>query len=909
MAGELEREEWGRHLRADYRHDGLYPDVPYNILGDRAKDPEGREFSEATYRAYAFERLQSADPQFKARLKTRREFHVPKETDAFDGTAPTLADAGGNQSIGVVTDAGKYITGFLGAINVVTFGLCLDPACSAINVPDRPVFYEPAAPAARRVYIDLQQFGFDPAVIRGIWIAEVVGGGKHVKSVWMMGDGKMIDPMTERKIGDWRDDPSNPALITPALVGQLGVKTINEIAKDPDTGKMIGYYASVDGATNATGVFADRYMIGKTMGDTMIVASAMKQFKKYDAAGRQVGPAYDNPFYGIRPGAVWNNFPSKTGVVPREYYYGETKPQFIAVKTGDQLNAVRAVLKGVPAIFERQATKTTAKFYEYYPGIPDPEQARAAIIAGYDTLKYDVAIRYNNLIAAVQGLLNERGQFPNERALFLSDEPPGSRSVARPGRAIFSQEHHSAKATALVGQIVGLLARLRDIVADHFTRRKTAVTSAFARGGTAVLDQQIQQYNVDTQNMLGLCPQVAQLVRDVDFPKSPIKRVVPVTRVGTEDFRLASGVVIPNIDIHLFSAFDGIANSKEEDLFEDLILNTLYYTRFVANVPGSPLQTEEQAAVGLKSYYKVIKQWVFNVVGRIRDVLPFRRTGGMRGGARRLRFVDGGYFGVKEDTMPTTVLLFEMMGLTYSELFDEPLHPEDFLTMLAEVLELKNSPRIADSKMLEVVRAEINAANGTIVQYEGSATKPTHQSTAATLIYNAAVMKISSDIAKAFGGEDDLFFEMIAGEFFNYAYDQVHPPEAAEEAPAPVPAPVAAPVSAPGAAKAKPVPPRPSRSRKAGEEPPAPAPGGEAPSGPAPRVATRSRKAGEEPPAAAPAKWEAAPPAPAPGGEGPAAAGAPVRRSARIQSIRDGGRRRTFRQKHPKENKDAETAS
>jgi hypothetical protein len=297
MAGDLELEDWGRHLRADYRHDTLESKNsllthPYNIGGRKAVHPETRnEFDEDGFMKYALSRPYIGDnAEFKARLAGRVEFRLPTKTAVFDGTAPELFD-GGNVVVGLVMDAGKYLTDYLGSQNAISFGMCIDPAKSSIHPRDRPVFYEPAN---KNVYIQLAQFGFDPDVIQGIWIVNVMGGSL-VQSVWMMGPkwgSQRIDPVKRKNLG--QIPAGIPAHEPEALRGidlvQLGLKPIN--VETPD---KAGYYTSINNASDAGGAGADFYKMGKTLGDTMIVASAMQTYKLY-LPDRVV--EYKNPYYG-----------------------------------------------------------------------------------------------------------------------------------------------------------------------------------------------------------------------------------------------------------------------------------------------------------------------------------------------------------------------------------------------------------------------------------------------------------------------------------------------------------------------------------------------------------------------------------------------------------------------------------
>lgn len=719
--GDLELDDWGRHLRADYRHDTLESrnnllNIPYNRGRRDAVHPDtGNEFDEDGFMEYAMNRPYIAgNAEFKARIAGRVEFKLPMKNAVFDGTAPQVFD-GGNIVVGLVMDAGKYLTDYLGSQNAISFGMCIDPAKSSIGPKDRPVFFEPTN---KKVYIQLAQFGFDPAVIQGIWIVNVMGGSL-VQSVWMMGPdhgNQRIDPVKRRKLNPI--PPGVPPHEEAALGGidtaQLGLKRINF-----ETPETAGYYTSINNASDAGGVGADFYKMGKTLGDTMIVASAMPKYKLYLPGGVV---EKDNPYYGINQPTgigmetgVWKNhfntnnpYPYTTGPTPNP-------PKTLLVKTGDQLNAIRAIFKGVPVILERQAKGTRPKFFEFYPGVPAPAQIIKAIDAGYDRLVKECEQRYDALINNLKAARLADDSINYEYTKFVVD---GTRLRFPSDRRNPDDLAKLRAAWAFLNETVAELEKLKTICAGYLTGVKTAFTTvletlrqgATARGATledsvtmSDLKDIKEVYSTHMRHMLQISPQSTVVIED-----RVVKPVIVVSRVGPAGLDIGGGAMIQDTEIHFLAALSAIAEGSPAK--QGVVLERLFNRiPAAAVVPVTP----EESATSVAYLARKLLDWIKDVIGFFPAIV---------GGARPKGIVE------MEESAPPTVTpgpLYENPGIPQYDFpttfaFLEYLAEHGVgdnqltrLTMIRNLLRMKDSPRIIDQVVLRAIDREfINLHDG-----------------------------------------------------------------------------------------------------------------------------------------------------------------------------------------------------
>lgn len=367
----IETSVWAHHLRQDILHDNLV-DVSY---ADATPSPAGAEGGEGGTYKFLVD-LAQADPNFSARRSKLFSFSINKGTESFQNwKSPRLYEAG-NDRIGIVQDAGKFITGLLGAQNVVTFGHVLDPAGTPIDPKSKPILFLP--PLGTHVDIQLQQFGFNPAIIPKISIGNFTAG--TVTCTWDY-NGRTLDAVAKREV----------VAGTPLLPKQIN---------NPRT-ENAGFFVSRADATgegNLAGIADLRpYKIGKTLGDTLLVASAMQTF----------GGGVVNPFCGIGPVAqagAWQGFGAGAPAVA-------PVPTILALKTGDRLNHLRAILKDVPSILEKPATAGRGRLFEFFPGNVDEALLLETLRASVTALPAEVDRRYTQLInqfraAAPAGVLN-----------------------------------------------------------------------------------------------------------------------------------------------------------------------------------------------------------------------------------------------------------------------------------------------------------------------------------------------------------------------------------------------------------------------------------------------------------------------------------------------------------------------
>jgi hypothetical protein len=779
--GDLSVDDWGRHLRADYRHDGLNPVKLYNVGGGGGR---GAEFAEHEFLDYAVALPYiTTNATFKARYAGKIEFMLPEKTATFDGTTPRFFDAG-NGMIGLVMDAGKNITEYIGAQNAISFGMCIDPAGSSIHKNDKPVFYEPPR-GNRKVYIELKQFGFEPSVIQGVWIADVLGGSL-VKSVWVMGDGELVDPVRRKKIGKLAAGQvaHDPAILTDAIIADLGSKPINVVNIE-----FAGYYTSIDKAKGADGKDPDRYKMGKTLGDTMIIASAMAQFKRFRPGTNIVEEVYDNPYYGLGPEArgEWLNHFNRNN----DYPYDIPRPQTLLVKTGDLLNSVRAIFKGVPVIMERQAAKGKPKFFDYTPGLPSVNQLLDAIEPGYDRLIAECTRRYTELATSIGRAIVQD---------FYSPEYMSFATGVRAQRVRLTPEQ-SAAAADLIRRSKAGVERLREICVRYLTDMKGATLRAIAatvadaaRNPDRPTMEDIRPirvaYEAHTNDMLAISPQTTNIL----LPNRTVMPVIIVTHPGSTPIDLGDGNRIEDMQIHLFAGISGIIEGQPWEPY----VNGRFFDLIpaAADAPAPVLATDEEFEESRSYIFDTLRKWVDYVAGFL---MPPRR-GGVRTAAemkaamkaaraaeaspppKKARATEpeaagagpgaggpaaagagepevAGEFIVrtdpaalsKEDTLSVTNAFLEYLqdtGIMGGEVDEQ-------LRQLFDVLAMMNTRRIADTYVLGCIEREFFNMKRwgyvdfpTVVSADGSLeisrVAPGARSTPMSLLFNAFVMQLNA---------------------------------------------------------------------------------------------------------------------------------------------------------------------
>jgi hypothetical protein len=384
-AGE-EQGVWAFHLTQDILHDDL-GDTQYAMVPPAL--PAGARGGEGGTYDFLVGRASAQDPNFGARQSKLLSFSINKGTETFQQWNPPTLYGANNASVGIVQDAGKFITKLLGAQNVITFGHVLDPAGTTVDPKTDPILYIPP-PAQNAAVIKLEQFGFKPEILSSIDIRDFTAG--TVKCVWQY-KGVATDAISTRAV----------VARTPLMAKQLN---------NPRT-ENAGFFVSRADAMGkgnlARGIDLLPYKIGKTLGDTLLVASAMPSF---------AGPVR-NPFYG--PGGVaagWQRFgpaPPGAGAV--------VVPRVLMLKTGDKLNHLRAILKDVPSILEKPAAGGKGRMFEFFPGVVAEADIIAALQAALTGLPDIVRGRYDTLIASFRTLSPLGGAFNVANARFTTGEP------------------------------------------------------------------------------------------------------------------------------------------------------------------------------------------------------------------------------------------------------------------------------------------------------------------------------------------------------------------------------------------------------------------------------------------------------------------------------------------------------
>lgn len=672
----MERFDWGKHLRADFRHDGFI-DASYNIGGAGAVLEPGREFVESTFWEYA-QRVALANADTAARFRGKIHFEIPTKTESF-APLPMLTVTE-NASIGIVMDAGANITEELGAKNVITFGMCLDPASSPISRKSNPIFFDPSG--ARSFDINLAEFGFEPSVIRSIRIVDVLQNGMAVDSRWIMGNGTEHNPMA-------RDGP---------------YKVINKIGGD------------YSGRKNAEGLYDQ---IGKTLGDTMIVASAMPQFE---------GPV-QNPYFGRPDGGTWKQLKTGTAIPAADI------PSLIVVKTEDRLNAVRAFFKNVPVIFQTQVGDRATKTFDYYPGQIGQADILAQIPGSYDRMIAAAEKRYTDLITSFANIVDDP-ENPDTVKLKSAHARFVIADVSRQPKSVLSTDEHRRKAGIEIVNIMEGLGALRDIVVAYFEARQTEIRDKADR-----FEESMAMYNTDLQALKDLCPQTDAVLRD---PRTKVMNpIVVVAQPGGEGFRLPDGRVIPNIEIRLLSEFRAIVSGTPPD------------RRFRMIIAGLAVRGPVPAAAAAMP--------VADLEGELRDyandIIGDEVAEGQQGGARTIVF-NNGEAGAMDSVLSSTVPILTAFVDYCSRVLgggDREMYIRSIYRLLPNI----DSPRIVSPSLLEQVADEFqHLADTSILTLSGDApvahTLP--NSTRDSLIYNAFAMHINSINLK---GPDTVGFSVL----------------------------------------------------------------------------------------------------------------------------------------------------
>ena len=612
MAAPVFEEYMGYHLLSDTIHDFKGDALIYNIKGTDAATQVGATSTseDQTVRFFLEGPGAALINDLAARQADAVTFTVPDKTASFDNWKPPLLYPAGNDHIGIIQDAGEYITTRIGSKNVLAFGSILDPAGKPNHPAHEPIWFEPEG--QNQVEIPLNLFGFDADVVRTIGISGLTAG--TVKAAFGKPDGTYIDavamspPLPE--IGGGKAKPLNNTKIEKA-----GFFTSIEKASN------LPEQLDAAGITNPAraallGDYRKFFFIGKTLGDAMLVASAMPAF----------GEGIPNPYFNVAGSATvgtWKTWITQAPIAA---------PDILILKTGDRLNWLRAILFNVGAIYEDQAKGgRKTKQYKYFPGTADPVQIRAALLADFDTMKTTVQTRYADLVKSMESLIATDGLIDTTKTNFA----PG-------GDTVVKTPNGRAQATRLLSIIAGGLFQsdsaavtFCNIVLNWIDTRKTIAASIDISTSEGV--SPLRAFYQDTLNRANACsPQSSSLFiqKGKQDPYLTHKLVVANVPSGVT----AGEWPFPSsLDIAVRNAFLRLNGAKDQtdEEFNRLIEGTDIYNRFLTKLPGPVTGGglrggQEEAPLDLSS----IEETVTEVVGDIQDsegIPPME--GGQRGGA------------------------------------------------------------------------------------------------------------------------------------------------------------------------------------------------------------------------------------------------------------------------------------
>lgn len=559
----------GYFLASDIEHDfgpGYFrkpPSMFYNINQERAasivKSPLDEDATTTFIETLKDKSGLSFIPDFEARKSQRIVFTVPEKTGTFKNWTPPVLFGGGNSAIGIIQDAGEKVTDRIGAQNVIAFGSILDPAGKPISKLDNPIWYNPGPEAT--VTIPLAPFGFDTSVIDSLTVTNFRAG--LITALFNV-PGKTIDGVTMK----------------PYVEAAPGSKPINNTSIE-----KVGFFTSImkanEIASNPTakGQPPVYFNIGKTLGDSTLVNSAMASFKTNDWS-----ESIENPFYGIgKPPAA------KRGEVGwLDWITGDphpVPPSIYVLKTGDRLNAVRAEIEGVPVILEEQAGKgRTVKQFKYTPGEANDDAIVQAIRIGYETMETATNARYDELIANFQACI-DGGLLKVGYSNFAGTDVIDSRNQI--GLTV---------AGKLITKIVEVLTKFKSDVVAWIAGKANQAVADIAEAKAV--------YNATSEAATRMSPQTT----DVVIPKGDTLRfsmkivVTNLPKLAASDWPIKD-----SLDISLFNAFSRINTAgARADLAT--IRGTDVDKRFFSKLPAEAMQgggqlggdavtPEEQAAI------------------------------------------------------------------------------------------------------------------------------------------------------------------------------------------------------------------------------------------------------------------------------------------------------------------------
>lgn len=744
----------GYYLAGDVHHDFGEIPVKYNYGGDGAvidsldEDKVVSTIENAKYKN-GIEFIQDGT----ARRAKRLIFTIPTKTETFKESSVPRLWAGGNQQIGIVQDAGKFITPDLGAKHVLTFGSILDPARKPVEPASKPIWFKPTDDLnSDGITIPLTPFGFADDKIEAIKVRNLRAG--PVSSTFVL-PGRELDAVTMR----------------PVVEGQaLGQKPINYTEIE-----VAGFYTSIEKAKDIEEFFlqkpADqrlasglRYLfnVGKTLGDLTLVASCMPRFNNgtaniYQGIGSPRAPDRDQP--------GWLNWANGDPVDP---------PAVLMLKTGDRLNALRAQMENVPCIYEQQKAKgRSVKQYIFTPGQADPTAILNAMRNGYTDLIQNVTRRYDELIQNFRNCLT-----------------PGTTSL-NPAYTIFTENpvipENDAVALQIAGrvilEIISVLEVLKTKIVEWLGKNQQSLNIQLVGTVEAQMEQiePLQtMYNRDIETSTRVSPQTTNVV----YTKGGTTKVMLKIVVSQLPKVLPATFTCPlnvSLDISLWNAFSGLKGKRPEQAVNALFGKDLH-KRFilplgtlpaVINIPPDSIfggLLQQQGGAPTEEELQQIAIEEDNLLGEY--VLSNSKREKLKGGGGQ----EGGAVTIKINYTNFIKVFFNENNVFNQEKFYDffPLI-HDFWQYIIYKLEIvsyfelfvgcysvylgRNSGTIIDEIVRNQFLREFNglySGSNPFVTFEGGKETPKGNSTAGIDIFNAFISNTNLGNATGFGFIGDI---------------------------------------------------------------------------------------------------------------------------------------------------------
>lgn len=367
----------------------MFPELAYHAYADMIHD-HGKEVyniirglvnygpndyipvSEEIVRNYFFNgalvagnKIQTLIPDFKKRSESEIEFILNEDTVVFRSDQQKgivrLFSTGdsdiNNEDVGVVQDNGYTIYDKIGGKNLLTFGSILDQAKKPRDAYSDPVIMDVGAGVGLKINTcEYGIYDIDYVYITGFRESAVPNTGDLLVRCLF---GKEIGNKTE-----WYDAIS-PGRIGVQSVVETGlpddIRIFTEKHINQDAIHQAGYFTSIAKIADVEKTNLDyvntlskkqRFYFGKFFGDTSLVAS-VSPFVNLQGGSPQV-----NPFFKPELARWLYNNQGRAGPNIRH----------VILKTYDKLNYVRAVIKGVPVVYQEAAKGKESLYFKFTPG-------------------------------------------------------------------------------------------------------------------------------------------------------------------------------------------------------------------------------------------------------------------------------------------------------------------------------------------------------------------------------------------------------------------------------------------------------------------------------------------------------------------------------------------------------------